>query len=191
MMKIVLLVLLSLSSLTIAQNTSTQRIQNDYLLAENYYREGAYEKASQLFNKLYESSTFNTQYLGRLISCYQETSKFLIVEKILLKRLEKNKSQAYLYVYLGYNYERQLQLKKANDNYLLALSSLEKKTVYGGVIGQLFREYNLLDRAILAYKKTMALNENRNYNLQIAQIYGEKGNFGKMFEAYILSLIHI
>ena len=127
MMKIVLLVLLSLSSLTIAQNTSTQKIQNDYLLAENYYREGAYEKASQLFKKLYESSTFNTQYLGRLISCYQETSKFLMVEKILLNRLEKNKSQAYLYVYLGYNYERQLQLKKANENYILALSSLEKK----------------------------------------------------------------
>ena len=185
MMKIVLLVLLSLSSLTIAQNTSAQKIQNDYLLAENYYREGAYEKASQLFKKLYESSTFNTQYLGRLISCYQETSKFLMVEKILLNRLEKNKSQAYLYVYLGYNYERQLQLKKANENYILALSSLDKKTMYGGIIGQLFREYNLLDRAILAYEKTMSLNENRNYNLQIAQIYGEKGNFKKMFEAYI------
>ena len=185
MMKVLLLIFLSLSSLTIAQSTNPQKTQNDYLIAENYYREGAYEKATQLFKKLYESSSFNTQYLGRLISCYQETSKFLMVEKLLLMSIKKNKTQAYLYVYLGYNYEKQLQLEKANDSYKLALNSLEKNTTYGGVIGQLFREYNLLDRAILAYEKTMSLNENRNYNLQIAQIYGEKGNYKKMFEAYI------
>ena len=31
----------------------------------------------------------------------------------------------------------------------------------------------------------MDLNENANYNFQIAQIYGEKGEFKKMFDAYV------
>jgi tetratricopeptide (TPR) repeat protein len=43
----------------------------------------------------------------------------------------------------------------------------------------------LLDNAILAYEKAMELNKNANYDFQIAQIYGEKGDFRKMFESYI------
>ncbi|MFT5959410.1 MAG: tetratricopeptide (TPR) repeat protein, partial [Polaribacter sp.] len=56
---------------------------------------------------------------------------------------------------------------------------------YAANVGQLFKEYNLLDNAILAYEKAMKLNKNANYNFQIAQIYGEKGDYKKMFESYI------
>ena len=184
-MKLFLFISLSFSGLIVAQNNAPQRTINDYRLAEDYYREGAFEKATQLFQKLYESNTFNTRYLGRLISCYQEISKFTMVEKLLVNNLKQNKNYAHFYVYLGYNYQKQLQLEKANENYALAIKALEKKVTYGGLIGQLFREYNLLDLAILAYKKTMLLNKNTNYNLQIAQIFGEKGDYQKMFEAYI------
>ncbi len=31
----------------------------------------------------------------------------------------------------------------------------------------------------------MQINKNANYIFQIAQIYGEKGNYKKMFESYI------
>ena len=57
--------------------TSISYTQNDYLLGENYYREGEYEKATQIFTKLYSKNPFNTSYLSRLISCYQETDQFL------------------------------------------------------------------------------------------------------------------
>ena len=87
----------------------------------------------------------------------------------------------------------------ATKNYDFALSSLDKNASYGGIIGRTFKDYNLLDNAILAYQKTMAKNKNANYSFQIAQIYGEKGDFKKMFESYIdlvdknesyLNLIH-
>jgi tetratricopeptide (TPR) repeat protein len=185
MMKIFLLIFLTISSLGIAQNTDQETSQNDYLLAENYYREGAYQKATQVFKKLYESNLFNTAYLGRLISCYQETDQFLKAENLLKDRIKANKNEVYLYVYLGYNYEKQQQQEKAQEYYKVALISLEKNAAYGGAIGRLFKEYNLLDEAILAYEKTMGLNKNANYNFQIAQIYGEQGDFKKMFESYI------
>ncbi len=155
------------------------------MLAENYYREGVYEKATQIFKKLYDSSPFNTTYLGRLISCYQETEKFIDAEKLLKSRMKANASQVYLYVYLGYNYELQKQKENAKINYDIALNYLDKNASYGGIIGRIFKDYNLLDNAILAYEKTMAKNENANYSFQIAQIYGEKGDFKQMFEAYI------
>jgi tetratricopeptide (TPR) repeat protein len=185
MTKIFLLIFLTISSLGIAQNTDQETSQNDYLLAENYYREGAYQKATQVFKKLYDSNLFNTAYLGRLISCYQETDQFLTAENLLKDRIKANKNEVYLYVYLGYNYEKQQQQEKAREYYKVALISLEKNTAYGGAIGRLFKNYNLLDEAILAYEKTMELNKNANYNFQIAQIYGEQGNFKKMFESYL------
>ncbi|MFD2529765.1 MULTISPECIES: tetratricopeptide repeat protein [Polaribacter] len=168
-----------------SQNKVQTNAKNNYLLAENYYREGAYEKATQIYKKLYTSSPFNTTYLSRLISCYQETDQFILAENLLKSRIKANKSQAYLYVYLGYNYQRQQQAEKASENYKLALNSLDKMPSYGGIIGRLFKDYNLLDNAILAYEKAMEANKNANYNFQIAQIYGEKGDFKKMFESYI------
>ena len=165
--------------------TSFSYSQNDYLLGESYYREGEYDKATQVFKKLYSKSPFNTAYLSRLISCYQETDQFLEAEKLLKSKIKKNPKQGFLYVYLGYNYERQQLKELAEKNYNLALSSLDKSASYGGIIGRVFKDYNLLDNAILAYEKVMAENENANYSFQIAQIYGEKGDFKKMFESYI------
>jgi tetratricopeptide (TPR) repeat protein len=185
MTKIFILILLATSSLGVSQNSTQETAQNEYLLAENYYREGAYEKATQLYKKLYNSSPFNAAYLGRLISCYQETGAFLIAENLLKNKIKANKNQAYLYVFLGYNFEKQQQKEKATLNYNLALSSLDKRVTYAANIGQLFKEYNLLDNAILAYEKALKLNKNGTYNFQIAQIYGEKGDYKKMFESYI------
>ena len=53
------------------------------------------------------------------------------------------------------------------------------------MVGRLFKDYSLLDYAILAYEKAMEKNKNANYSFQIAQIYGEKGDFEKMFDSYI------
>ncbi len=165
--------------------TSTSFAQNDYLLAESYYREGAYEKATEQFKKLYAKSPFNTSYLNRLVSCYQETEQFSEAEQLLISKLKKNPEQGFLYVYLGYNYERQQQKELARENYALALKSIDKNPSYGAIIGRTFKDYNLLDTAVLAYEKVMKINKNADYNFQIAQIQGEKGDFKNMFKSCI------
>jgi tetratricopeptide (TPR) repeat protein len=159
--------------------------QNEYVLAENYYRDGEYEKATQIYKNLYSKSPFNTTFLSRLISCYQETDQFLVAENLLKSRINANATHSYLYVFLGYNYERQQQYEKAKINYEIALNSLDTNPGYGGIIGRIFKDYNSLDNAILAYEKSMQENPNANYSFQIAQIYGEKGAFKQMFESYI------
>ena len=139
MKKLVLLIFLSISCLSFSQN--------DYLLGENYYREGAYEKAAQVFKSLYLKSPFNTSYLSRLISCYQETDKFLEAEKLLKSKikknyfkiiqlnntltLKKNKENIYLHVYKSYLNNNLIQYKEHDfkltepitvylENYILA-----------------------------------------------------------------------
>jgi tetratricopeptide (TPR) repeat protein len=177
MKKLFLLFFLGTSSLSFSQN--------EYLLGENYYREGEFEKATQIFKKLYSKSPFNTNYLNRLISCYQELDEFLVAENLLKSRIKANASQTYLYVFLGHNYERQQKNEKAQIYYEMALNSLDKNATYAGIIGRLFKNYNALDNAILAYEKSMQKNPNANYSFQIAQIYGEKGAFKQMFESYM------
>ena len=50
--------------------------QNEFIIAENYFRNNEYEKAIQFYKKLYDKSPYNTTYLKRLITSYQETEQF-------------------------------------------------------------------------------------------------------------------
>jgi tetratricopeptide (TPR) repeat protein len=159
--------------------------QNNYVLGEKYFRSGEYEKAIQIFKNLYLKNPNNTTYLKRLVSSYQENSQFNLAQKVIEEKLIKHPTHSYLFVELGYNYDRQYQKEKAKYYYDKALASITKDSGMGGFIARLFKENTLLDYAILAYEKTMQLNPNANHKFQIAQIYGEKGEFEKMFTAYI------
>ena len=159
--------------------------QNNFLLAENYFRQGEYEKASQIYESLLKKKPFNTSYLKRLVSCFQETNQYEKAEKVLRSTLQSLPGQAYLHVEIGYNYERQQKKELASSEYQIAIKAIDSNPSLGGVIARMFRRNNSLDKAIEAYSKTMLLNKNANYQFQIAQIYGEKGQFEKMFDSYI------
>ena len=159
--------------------------QNEFVLAEKYYRDGEFKKAIELYKILYNKNPFNTTYLKRLIGSYQEIADFSTAENLLKVKLEQHPNLVYLNVELGYNYERQHKKEIAKTYYTKAINSIDKNIGMGGYIGRLFKENTLLEYAIIAYKKTMLLNPNANYQFDIAQIYGEKGNYEKMFTAYV------
>ena len=159
--------------------------QNNSSLAENYFREGEYEKASQLFESLEKSNPFNSRYLKRLITCYQETNNYKKATELLQKKLLKNPTEQYLRIEIGYNFDRQKKSILAKREYDMAIKALDLNPRLGGIMGRMFQQNNLLDYAIDAYSKSMKLDKNVSYEFQIAQIYGEKGEFKKMFEYYI------
>ena len=144
--------------------------QNEFVLAEKYYRDGEYKKATELYKNLYNKNPFNTTYLKRLISSYQEMADFSTAENLLKTKLNQHPNLVYLNVELGYNYQRQHKSEIAKTYYTKAINSIDKNIGMGGYIGRLFKENTLLDYAIIAYKKTMLLNPNANYQFNIAQI---------------------
>ena len=75
--------------------------------------------------------------------------------------------------------------KTATIYYQKALSAIDEKSNYSGLIAAIFKHYSLIEYAITAYEKAMKNNPKANYNFQIAQLYGEKGAFKKMFQSYI------
>jgi len=159
--------------------------QNDSSLAESYFRQGEYKKASLLFESLQKNNPFNTRYLKRLITCYQEADNFDKAEGILRKVLLKDSIQKYLHIEIGYNFDRQQKPELAKREYAIAIKSIDSNPNLGGVMGRMFQENNLLDYAIESYYKSMKFNKNASYEFQIAQIYGEKGAFEKMFDSYL------
>ncbi|MGG6229576.1 tetratricopeptide repeat protein [Tenacibaculum sp. SDUM215027] len=159
--------------------------QNEFIIAENYFRNNEYEKAIQLYKKLYDQSPYNTTYLKKLITCYQETEQFTAAENLLTQKLKEKPNLSYLYVILGHNFERQEKIEEANNYYQKAIESINKKTNYGSLIAGLFKNYSKLDLAIEAFNKIMVVNPKANYGFQLAQIYGEKGDFEQMFKSYI------
>ena len=158
--------------------------QNSSSLAESYFREGEYEKASQIYESLEKNNPFNTRYLKRLITCYQETSNYEKAANLLQKKLLNNPSQHYLRIEIGYNFDRQQKTALAKKEYDFAIDAITSNPSLGGIMGRMFQQNNLLDYAIEAYSKTMRLYKNASYEFQIAQIYGEKGEFEKMFDSY-------
>lgn len=162
-----------------------QAQQNEFIIAENYFRNNEYEKAIQLYKRLYDQSPYNTTYLKKLITCYQETEQFTAAENLLTKKLKEKPNLSYLYVILGYNSERQEKIEDANKYYQKAIESINKKANYGSLIAGLFKNYSKLDLAIEAFNKVMEINPKANYGFQLAQIYGEKGDFEQMFKSYI------
>ena len=176
MKNILLIIALFSVSFVLCQNSSS--------LAESYFREGAYEKASQIYESLEKNNPFNTRYLKRLITCYQETSNYEKAANLLQKKLLNNPSQHYLRIEIGYNFDRQQKTALAKKEYDIAIEAITSNPSLGGIMGRMFQQNNLLDYAIEAYSKTMRLYKNASYEFQIAQIYGEKGEFEKMFDSY-------
>ncbi|MCD8402203.1 tetratricopeptide repeat protein [Tenacibaculum finnmarkense] len=166
-------------------NVQLHAQQNEFVVAENYFRNNDYQKAVHLYKKLHNKSPYNSLYLKRLVTSYQETNQFLVADALLSERIKEKPNLVFLNIIKGYNFERQQKDIQANKEYQIALNSLDKKRNYGATIARLFKEYNKLDFAIEAYTKIITNNPKANYGFQLAQLYGEKGNFKKMFDSYV------
>lgn len=164
----------------------TQPLQSQSdALAKNYFEQGQYEKARTVYQKLLRQNPNRIDFLLALVETYQQLEEFEQAELTLKKRLAGPGLIPQLYVDLGYNYALQDQDSLANDNYDQAYSYVEQRPNYAYNIGKAFQEYSLLDRAAQVYERAMELDPERDFNPQLARIYGEQGKLELMFEKYL------
>ncbi|MFH4964747.1 tetratricopeptide repeat protein [Gaetbulibacter sp. M235] len=163
---------------------SVNVFSQDDIFAKDYFENGEYEKALVEYKKLYAKSPTNTIYIFQLINTYQQLEKYDDAEQFLTKLLEKNNYPAFL-VELGYNYQLKNNLEKANEYYSKALASLDINVNNVFNVARSFQSHSLLNETLAAYEKASTLKPDLNFNLQMAQIYGEQGDIEKMFNSYI------
>ncbi|MAN58704.1 MAG: hypothetical protein CMC08_02580 [Flavobacteriaceae bacterium] len=158
--------------------------QND-LLAKNYFEQGDFEKALTLYEKLYEKNPYRTDYLLFVVSSHQQLEQFQRAEQLLQAKLEGRDVNPQLYIELGHNFSLQNKETEAATYYDMAIEYIDTVPHYANAVGNHFEKYSLLDRAIEAYKKGMALDPKKDFNMQLARIYGEQGELEKMFDTYV------
>ncbi|WP_454245445.1 tetratricopeptide repeat protein [Psychroflexus sp. MBR-150] len=174
--------LLSILLLTaVLANISAQNIS----LAMNYAEQGEYEKAKSIYQKLYEQNPNNQDYLLGLADTYIQLNEFKKAEKLLYNYIKKSTKSPNIMVELGYVFQIQKDSVNANIWYEKAIDIVKTRNVYAYTTGQAFQKHNLLERAIQTYEIANEKEPRINYSIQLARLYGEKGNQKKMFENYI------
>jgi len=173
---LILLFLISIVS-AIAQNSSK--------LALQYFREQEYEKASELFKDLY-SQTNSQYYFSYYIKCLTELKDYSEAEKVIKKRIKKDKANLSFYVELGYLYKAQGNEENANKQFETAIKKLQKNrnsisTLAGAFISK--RLYSWAEKTYIKGKKL--LSGEYTYNYELANVYLYQRNYDKMINEYL------
>ncbi|ULC59556.1 tetratricopeptide repeat protein [Flaviramulus sp. BrNp1-15] len=157
--------------------------QND-IVAKEYFKNGDFEKALNEYEKLHTKSPSNITYINQIVSAHQQLEQYDKAEAFLLKLMERINYPAFI-VELGYNHQLKNDLENAEIYYQKAIESIDVKPSNVFAVARSFQNHSILDRAIIAYEKGMVLNPDYNFNLQLAQIYGEQGDIEKMLNSYV------
>lgn len=150
-------------------------------LATAYFDKGEFDKAVTLYEKLYKKQPYDQFYFAKLLTCYQQLEQFDKAEKIILDRIVLYK-QTPLLVALGYNYQLQNKTDLANKVYQEAIEVLRETPHAVYIIAREFESKSLLNEAIQSYEFASTINEDFNFDYQLALLYGQKGDFHKMIE---------
>jgi tetratricopeptide (TPR) repeat protein len=154
------------------------------IVAKEYYKNGEFEKALLEYKKLYAKSPSNINYINQIVSTHQQLEQYEQAELFLLKLIERIKYPAFM-VELGYNYQLKNDINNSNKYYTQAIASIADNPNNVFSVARSFQSHTLLEEALTAYEKAMVLNPDFNFNLQLAQLYGEQGDIEKMFESYV------
>jgi len=157
--------------------------QNEQL-AQYYFDKGDFEKAKISFEELLKATPQNSQYFQKTVDCYQQLQQFDLAEKVLRERLDKYK-QGNLLVELGYNFQLQKNEAFAKKQYEEAIERIKKNPneVYG--IANSFERKVLLEYALKSYQTAIGLQQNFNFNYQMALLYGQLGKTEMMISTFL------
>ncbi|MCB0448908.1 MAG: tetratricopeptide repeat protein [Confluentibacter sp.] len=161
-----------------------QMYAQDDTFARDYFKSGDFEKALHEYKKLYAQSPSNINYIFQIVSTYQQLEQYNEAESFLKTLMQRVNYPAFI-VELGFNYQLKNDMQNANAYYTKALEKIDENPSNVFAIVRSFQSHALLNEAIVAYEKAAALNPDYNFNLQLAQLYGEQGNIEKMFVSYI------
>ena len=154
-------------------------------LAENYFEQGDYEKALKLYQRLVQEQPRQPKYVLGLVSTYQQLSQFSQGENLLKARLNEPRIYPLYYVALANNFNIQRQVDSAQVYINKALDYAFEQPNYTISIGKALTDLSLLEPAKTLYLGVMQQHPDKDYNLQLARVYGELGQLQPMFETYL------
>lgn len=158
-------------------------------LAQQYFKDGEYEKAASLYEKLYKQHNGNDFYFDRYVECMLGLEEFDALENLLKQQIKADPKNVKLYVTYGNLYERQFKEKEANGMYAKAIEKLPADRFAITKLASAFTTLTKYDQAIQTYEKGgEMLKDKQMFAYNLAELYRRKSDTPKMIENYLTSL---
>lgn len=160
--------------------------QTELQLAQQYYRNGEYEKAQTIYEKLY-SANKNSEYYYRNLLNSILAQKNLDEAKLLIEtQLKSNKKNPGYYVDLGNIYSELEDSVKATEMFDKAISNMGKDVQKIRSVASTFQKIERYDYAIETYEHGRTVSgQPQLFLYEIANAYNSKGNLEKTIEYYL------
>ena len=157
--------------------------QTDAQLASQYMTNGEYEKAADLYKKLYNDNP-NANYKN-YYKCLLAINDYDGVEKLVDKQLKKTPENLTLYVDMGYAYEKQGKNKERDAVYQKAINNIKDQKQQVVQLANAFLTFDLIDLALQTYEKGQKNVEGYSFNYEMAGLIYRKGDLDLSIDLYL------
>jgi len=157
-------------------------------LAQEYFRNGEFEKAAVLYEKLHKTGK-NDFYFDRYIESLLSLEEFDKAEKVIKSSIKSKPSNLNLYVTYGNVLERQYKDDEAKKQYREAIKKVPADQYKIIKLANAFVGKTKYDLALETYERGVKLIDNSAvFAYNMGNLYQRKGDVPKMIEFYLNSL---
>lgn len=171
-----------------AQNQNNTQM-SDSQLGFQYYRQGDYQKAADVFGKLYQqnrSDFYYTYYLNSLL----KIPNYDAAEVLINSQIQRNKSNLKYNIDLGYVQNLRGNEDKANKIYQQTIKKITPDVSQIIRLASAFVEYRLFNYAEQVYTEGRKLTKGSyDFRIEMAQLFYYQRNFEKMIDEYFELLL--
>lgn len=184
-MKYIIFILLSFTVATTSVNAQINK-QQDLKLAQDYYRNGEYEKALTLYEQLFEANKNNNYYYDQYLKTLLAIKEFDLAKTVIQNQIKTDKKNPSYYVDLGNVYRQQDDEKKAKVFFDKAVKNIGEDEFKARKVANTFTKIEEFDLAIAIYEQTRKKTKKPNIFLyELANVYSKNGDYENAIQYYL------
>ena len=157
--------------------------QNDAQLAQQYMGNGEYDKAADIYKKLFNENA-NANYKA-YYNCLMVLNDLKEIEKITDKQIKKNPDNLTYFVDLGNAYKKQGDIKSAEKEFDIAIQKISDNKAQVTQLANAFIALDNLERAVIVYEKGKKTVKGYTFNYELAGLYYRLGQFDLSIKTYL------
>ncbi|OFY19636.1 MAG: hypothetical protein A2W98_10180 [Bacteroidetes bacterium GWF2_33_38] len=157
---------------------------NESQLALKYYQNKEFDKAADVYLKLYEKQK-SAYFYSYYINCLLELKDYETAEKSLKKEIKKDPANLSLYVDYGFVFKVQNYFAKADEQFETAIKNIYPDRQQIMNLANAFIGKREFDYAEMTYRKGQKLEKDYDYNMELANLYYIERNYEAMIDEYL------
>lgn len=154
-------------------------------LAQEYMKNGEYDKAADLYKTIYNDNPSSNAYYKNYFNCLIVLEDYKEIEKIIQKQMKRYPENLTYYVDWGYSYEKRNNITERDKFYNEAISKIGNQKSQVIQLANAFMMLNENTRAIEVYQIGRKKVSDYTFSNELANLYYRTGDISKAMDFYI------